>query len=100
MTEIEKPLISVIVPVYNVENYMRQCVDSLLNQTVSNIEIILVDDGSTDTSPKICDEYAKKYSRVKVIHKLNGGLGSARNAGMNGARGNILGSLILMTMCR
>lgn len=91
MTEIEKPLISVIVPVYNVENYMRQCVDSLLNQTVSNIEIILVDDGATDTSPKICDEYAKKYSRVKVIHKLNGGLGSARNAGMNGARGKYIG---------
>ena len=91
MTEIDKPLISVIVPVYNVEKYMRQCVDSLLNQTVSNIEIILVDDGATDTSPKICDEYAKKYSYVKVIHKLNGGLGSARNAGMNEAQGKYIG---------
>lgn len=91
MIEIEKPLISVIVPVYNVENYMRQCVDSLLNQTLSNIEIILVDDGATDTSPKICDEYARKYSSVKVIHKLNGGLGSARNAGMNEARGKYIG---------
>lgn len=91
MTEIEKPLISVIVPVYNVENYMRQCIDSLLNQTLSNIEIILVDDGATDTSPKICDEYARRYSRIKVIHKLNGGLGSARNAGMKEARGKYIG---------
>lgn len=91
MTEIEKPLISVIVPVYNVENYMRQCVDSLLNQTLTNIEIILVDDGATDTSPKICDEYARRYPRVKVIHKLNGGLGSARNVGMKEARGKYIG---------
>ena len=91
MTEIEKPLISVIVPVYNVENYMRQCIDSLLKQTLSNIEIILVDDGATDTSPKICDEYARRYSRIKVIHKLNGGLGSARNAGMKEARGKYIG---------
>lgn len=91
MTEIEKPLISVIVPVYNVENYMRQCIDSLLNQTLSNIEIILVDDGATDTSPKICDEYARRYSCIKVIHKLNGGLGSARNAGMKEARGKYIG---------
>lgn len=91
MTEIEKPLISVIVPVYNVENYMRQCIDSLLNQTLSNIEIILVDDGATDTSPKICDEYARRYSSIKVIHKLNGGLGSARNAGMKEARGQYIG---------
>lgn len=91
MTEIEKPLISVIVPVYNVENYMKKCIDSLLNQTLSNIEIILVDDGSTDTSSKICDEYARKYFRVKVIHKLNGGLGSARNAGMKEARGKYIG---------
>ena len=91
MTEIEKPLISVIVPVYNVEKYMRQCVDSLLNQTLSNIEIILVDDGATDASPKICDEYARKYSSVKVIHKLNGGLGSARNTGMKVARGKYIG---------
>ena len=75
MTEIEKPLISVVVPVYNVENYMRKCIDSLLNQTLSNIEIILVDDGATDTSPKICDEYARKHSCIRVIHKQNGGLG-------------------------
>lgn len=91
MIEIEKPLISVIVPVYNVENYMRQCVNSLLNQTLSNIEIILVDDGATDTSPKICDDYARRYSGVKVIHKSNGGLGSARNAGMKEARGKYIG---------
>ena len=70
---------------------MRQCIDSLLNQTLSNIEIILVDDGATDTSPKICDEYARRYSRIKVIHKLNGGLGSARNAGMKEARGKYIG---------
>ena len=91
MTEIEKPLISVVVPVYNVENYMRKCIDSLLNQTLSNIEIILVDDGATDTSPKICDEYARKHSCIRVIHKQNGGLGSARNAGMKAARGKYIG---------
>ncbi len=85
------PLISVIVPVYNVENYIRQCVDSLLNQTLPSIEIILVDDGATDTSPKICDEYANKYSNIKVLHKANGGLGSARNAGMKEARGKYIG---------
>ena len=91
MTEIEKPLISVVVPVYNVENYMRKCIDSLLNQTLSDIEIILVDDGATDTSPKICDEYAKEHSCIKVIHKQNGGLGSARNAGMKAARSKYIG---------
>ena len=81
---IENPLISVIVPVYNVENYMRQCIDSLLKQTLPNIEIILVDDGATDKSPEICDEYAKEHSNIRVIHKLNGGLGSARNENSTG----------------
>lgn len=91
MTEIINPLISVIVPVYNVENYMRRCVDSLIHQTMANIEIILVDDGATDSSPEICDNYARRYSNITVIHKLNGGLGSARNAGMQIAKGKYIG---------
>ena len=91
MMAIENPLISVIVPVYNVENYMRQCIDSLLKQTLPNMEIILVDDGATDKSPEICDEYAKEHSNIRVIHKLNGGLGSARNEGMRKARGKYIG---------
>lgn len=85
-----EPLISVIVPVYNVEPYLRKCVDSILNQTYRNLEIILVDDGSPDGCPAICDEYAEKDERVKVIHKKNGGLSDARNAGMAVARGEYL----------
>lgn len=81
-------LISVIVPVYNVEKYLRKCLDSIINQTYQNIEIILVDDGSKDTSGQICDEYALKDSRIIVIHKENGGLSSARNAGLDIAKGN------------
>lgn len=81
------PLISVIVPVYNVEAFLRPCADSLLNQSYKNLEILLVDDGSTDGSPSICDEYAAKDPRVRVIHKENGGLSSARNAGMDAANG-------------
>lgn len=75
-------LISVIVPVYNVEPYLRKCVDSILNQTYRNLEVILVDDGSPDDCPAICDEYAAKDNRVCVIHKENGGLSDARNEGM------------------
>ena len=83
-------LISVIVPVYNVESYLRKCVDSIINQTYKNLEIILVDDGSPDNCGKICDEYAQHDSRVKVIHKENGGLSDARNAGIDMAEGEYL----------
>lgn len=80
-------LISVIVPVYNVSAYLDKCVKSLLYQTYKNIEIILVDDGSTDDSPSKCDNYAKQDSRVTVVHKPNGGLSSARNVGLKNASG-------------
>jgi len=87
----EDKMISVIIPVYNVEKYLKKCVDSVINQTYKNLEIIIVDDGSTDNCPNICDEYIKKDSRVKVIHKKNGGLSSARNAGLEVAKGDLLG---------
>ena len=74
--------VSVVVPIYNVEKYIKQCVDSIRNQTLEDIEIILVDDGSPDNCPQICDEYKKLDNRIKVVHKKNGGLSSARNAGM------------------
>ena len=82
--------ISVIVPVYKVENELDRCVSSILNQTYKNIEIILVDDGSPDRCPKLCDEYSKKDSRVRVIHKKNGGLSSARNNGLKHATGEFI----------
>ena len=81
-------MISVIVPVYNVEKYLRKCVDSILNQTYADFELLLVDDGSTDGCPQICDDYAARDSRVRVIHKSNGGLISARNEGILAARGD------------
>lgn len=84
---IRKKVVSIIVPVYNVEQYLRECVDSVLNQTYSDIEVILVDDGSTDHSGNICDEYAEMDSRIKVIHKKNGGVSSARNTGIEVASG-------------
>lgn len=80
-------LISVIVPIYNVEKYLERCVESIINQTYKNLEIILVDDGSPDNCPQMCDDYAKKDSRIKVVHKKNGGLSDARNAGMKVATG-------------
>ena len=81
-------MISVIVPVYKVEKYLRQCVDSILAQTYPDFELLLIDDGSPDGCPQICDEYAGRDSRVKVIHKPNGGLISARNEGIRAARGD------------
>ena len=86
----ETPLISVVVPVYNVEKYLKQCVDSIIAQTYKNIEIILVDDGSPDSCPAICDEYAEKDSRVKVVHRQNGGLSAARNSGIKIAAGKYI----------
>lgn len=83
-------LISIIVPVYNVEKYLGECIDSIINQTYKNLEIILVDDGSTDNSGKICDDYAIIDKRVSVIHKKNGGLSDARNIGIEFARGYYL----------
>ena len=74
--------IAIIIPVYNVEHYLRQCVDSILNQSFSDYELILIDDGSTDSSGKICDEYAEQYPAVRVIHQKNSGQASARNAGI------------------
>lgn len=87
---INQPLISVIVPVYKVENYIKQCVESILHQTYTNLEIILVDDGSPDKCPWICDEYAKIDKRVIVLHKENGGQSSARNKALEVAKGDYL----------
>lgn len=81
------PLISIIVPVYNVEPYLRKCLDSILSQTYTNWEALIVDDGSTDKSGSICDEYAKKDNRFKVVHKENGGVSSSRNIGVEKSTG-------------
>ena len=83
----ENPRISIIVPVYNVDKYLSQCLDSILAQTYSDFEVLLVDDGSTDGSGTICDNFALKDSRLKVFHKANGGVSSARNLGLDNARG-------------
>jgi len=105
------PLISIIVPVYKVEQYLHTCVGSVLNQTYKNWELILVDDGSPDNCPQICDEYAAKDKRVRVIHKENGGSSTARNAGLDIATGDYVSFLdsddfwhedfltILLNMC-
>lgn len=87
----ERGMISVIVPVFNVELYLEKCIDSIINQTYQNLEIILVDDGSTDRSGGICDAYVKKDGRVRVCHKCNGGLSSARNTGLDMAAGEYIG---------
>lgn len=83
-------LLSIIVPVYNVKPYLKKCVESIINQTYTNLQIILVDDGSTDGSQNICDEFAQKDSRIVVIHKENGGLSTARNMGMDKAKGEYI----------
>ena len=87
MKECSKPLVSIIVPVYQVKNYVGECVESLLRQTYTNLEILLVDDGSTDGSGAICDEYARGDNRIRVIHQENQGLSSARNTGLDQAKG-------------
>lgn len=83
----KREVVSVVIPVYKVENYLERCINSVLNQTYSELEIILVDDGSPDRCPQICDRYAEMDSRIKVIHKANGGVSSARNAGIGAATG-------------
>lgn len=85
-----KEKISVIIPIYNVEDYLEQCVESILNQTYTNLEIILVNDGSTDSSGEICDRYKNIDKRIKVIHKVNGGLSDARNCGLENSTGEYI----------
>lgn len=82
--------VSIILPIYNVEKYLEKCVNSVINQTYQNIEVILVDDGSKDSSGRICDELVESDNRIKVIHKKNGGLASARNAGYEVATGEYI----------
>ena len=86
-----EPLISIIVPVYNVEKYLGKCIESLIDQTYPNIEIVLVDDGSRDDSGRLCDDYQMQYSFIKVVHKENGGLSQTRNVGLKLAKGVFIG---------
>lgn len=86
----ERPLVTVIIPVYNAENTLARCVDSILAQTFTDFELLLIDDGSRDGSAALCDEYAKKDGRVRVFHKENGGVSSARNVGLDNAQGEWL----------
>ena len=83
-------MVSIIVPIYNSEKYLHACLDSIVSQTYKNIEIILVNDGSIDKSGVICDEYSRKYNNIKVFHKENGGVSSARNLGIDNATGQYL----------
>ena len=91
MKQLAKPRVSVIVPVYNTEKYLKRCLDSILNQTLSDIEIIIVDDGSKEACALLCDQFAKLDSRIKVVHKQNAGLGFARNTGLSEANGEYVG---------
>lgn len=90
MKDYNKYKVSIIVPVYNVEKYLNKCIDSILSQTFEDYELILVDDGSTDSSSQICDEYSRKDNRITVVHKKNGGSSSARNAGLDIAKGKYI----------
>ena len=83
-------LVSVVLPIYNVEKYMDRCINSIINQTYKNLEIILVDDGSPDNCPQKCDDWGIKDSRIKVVHKKNAGLGMARNTGIENATGDYI----------
>ena len=91
------PLVSIIIPVYNAEHYLPFCLDSVKNQSWSNLQIILIDDGSTDSSPQICDLYASNDNRIIVRHQENGGIAKAQNAGLDLAKGDISLLLIMMT---
>mgnify|MGYP001443428711 CR=1 FL=1 len=90
MQEVTQPLITMIIPVYNIENYVSRCVESAINQSYENLEILLIDDGSEDASGEICDQYGEKCSNIRVIHKENGGLSEARNVGIEAAGGEYL----------
>lgn len=90
MSDIECPLVSIVLPIYNVETYLNRCINSVVNQTYENIEVILVDDGSKDSCPSICDDWTLRDSRIKVIHKENAGLGMARNTGIEKATGRYI----------
>lgn len=90
MEEEKSPLVTVVIPVYNTQSYLRHCLDSVLSQTYQNLQVILVDDGSSDASPQICDQYAETDRRVFVIHKRNGGVSSARNTALEAAKGDFI----------
>lgn len=91
MKEQTLPLISIVVPVYNIQQYLPLCLDSIINQTYTNLEIIVVDDGSTDGSGEICDQYGQKDNRIQILHCTNGGLSVARNRGLKAAKGTYIG---------
>ena len=85
-----KPMVSIIVPVYNTEQYLRRCIDSIVNQEYTDFELLLIDDGSKDSSGVICDEYAEKDARVRVIHKENSGVSDSRNCALDHAKGKYI----------
>ena len=87
----DEKLVSVIIPAYNIEDYIGRCLDSVLSQTYKNLEILVVDDGSSDCTGEILDDYEKKDQRIRVIHKENGGVSSARNIGIEAATGDYIG---------